>query len=283
MESRPNEKIEENIEIVKPISKNQMKKIKRQEQWESKKEKIKERNKMKKKEKKKTKQLLNEDKETEKKIDLLPRKEWEELFINKVKNGIKIIIDCGFEELMNEKDIISMSRQITQCYSTNRKSKTPFNLIIYDIGEKLLEHLQKNNHENWLGMKYINKGQYKSIKEFLQVNNIIINEDFKDSDILYLTADSENEINTLLPSQTYIIGGIVDRNKHKLLTLNKANEIGISHGRLPIGEFLKLNSSKVLATNHVFQILSYFQNEKSDWKEAFISIIPKRKIDSKTD
>jgi tRNA (guanine9-N1)-methyltransferase len=56
--------------------------------------------------------------------------------------------------------------------------------------------------------------------------------------LVYLTADSENIIKELDPAKAYIIGGIVDRNRYKHLTLNKANSEGIQHAKLPIGEFV---------------------------------------------
>ena len=182
---------------------------------------------------------------------------------------------------MNEKDILSLSRQVTDCYSTNKKSQIPFNLIIYDADQKLINCLAKNNYDKWVGFNLIKKGQYKNILEYVQ--NI---KDVKETDIheiknkiCYLTADSTNEINLLKNDEIYIIGGLVDRNKHKLLCFNKANQIGINHGRLPIGEYLELKSSKVLATNHVFSILTHFNNKSQNWKEAFLSIIPKRKFE----
>ncbi len=247
-----------------------------------------------------------------------PKKEIQKKYLENLKRGIRIIIDCGFEKFMNDKDIISLTRQITDCYSTNKKADIPFNLIIYDVGEKLKKNLLKNNCEKWIGFKLIEEGRYENIKEFLEekffsknntefkLNNInnennqfslslnleynfeekIINlnkgeTNLNGENIIYLTGDSENEIQNLEENKIYVIGGIVDRNKLKLITYNKAKEIGISHGRLPISDFINLKTSKILATNHVFSILSYFINKNADWKESFISIIPKRKLEEK--
>jgi tRNA (guanine9-N1)-methyltransferase len=182
-----------------------------------------------------------------------------------------MLIDCDFENLMNDKDIVSTVRQLTDIYSTNRKSKEPFNVIFYDVGEKIHEGLVKNNFINWLGMKMVKKGDYISMKEYIK--NIQ-----GGKELVYLTADSENEITDLDSTTVYIIGGIVDRNKYKLLTYEKAKEMGIKHARLPIAEYLHLKSSKILATNHVFSIMSHFQTVKN-WKDAFMSIIPKRKLE----
>ena len=44
------------------------------------------------------------------------------------------------------------------------------------------------------------------------------------SKLVYLTADSENLIETLDDKMTYIVGGIVDHNRYKLLTYKKATE-----------------------------------------------------------
>lgn len=93
---------------------------------------------------------------------------------------------------------------------------------------------------------------------------------------MYLTADSENQPAELDPSKIYIIGGIVDRNRYKNLTLNKAKKDGISHARLPIGDLMALRSSSVLAVNHVFQIVAEWFNTK-DWKHALDKVVPERK------
>ena len=72
------------------------------------------------------------------------------------------------------------------------------------------------------------------------------------SKLVYLTADSDVTLKSLDPSDVYIIGGIVDRNRYKNLTLDKANKDGIRHARLPIGDYMTLQSSCVLTVNHVF-------------------------------
>jgi tRNA (guanine9-N1)-methyltransferase len=44
------------------------------------------------------------------------------------------------------------------------------------------------------------------------------------SKLVYLTADSDNLIDTLDKDMIYIVGGIVDHNRYKLLTYKKATE-----------------------------------------------------------
>ena len=68
-------------------------------------------------------------------------------------------------------------------------------------------------------------------------------------------------------SQIYIVGGIVDHNRYKDLTLEKAQKQGIAHARLPIGEEIKLIKSRVLTVNQMLDILINYQDTK-DWTSA---------------
>ena len=214
----------------------------------------------------------------------------------KASNGIKLIIDCGFEDLMKVQEIASLSKQIARCYSANKNSENPFNLIIYDIGPKLEKLMIQNNHEKWKGVKsycskdlinfdhFVEKLNTKLIDTNEVINDKVILQNIPDieeckKNIIYLTGDSPNEIKSLEKDKVYIVGGIVDRNRHKLLTLKKAEDLGISHAKLPIDNYIHLATSQILATNHVVEILVYFNSVKEDWKEAFCSIIPKRKQD----
>ena len=54
------------------------------------------------------------------------------------------------------------------------------------------------------------------------------------------------------PDKIYIIGGIVDHNKLKNITKNKAKKLGIKTLKFPISKYMKLNSSSILTVLHVF-------------------------------
>ena len=282
-----------------PISKNQLKKMKKQEEWKKKMEKIKQYKKEKKKEKKKLKreererqeklnpkkeENINEIKNKEKhNIPFKSKNELKEEFKQKCKTGMRVVIDCDFEHLMNEQGNKSMVRQIVDLYSINKESSNPFRVILYGVGKQIKEGLIKSNYENWIGIEIYFKEDYPSFDKFIE--EILYKDDKRSmndikKNIYYLSADSENNIEDIDKNATYIIGGIVDRNKYKGLSLNKAKELGINHGKFPIGEYLKLQSSQVLTTNHTFHILNEF-SIKHDWKDAFVSIIPKRKQEEK--
>lgn len=105
------------------------------------------------------------------------------------------------------------------------------------------------------------------------------------SKVVYLTGDSPNVLGELEPGTTYILGGIVDRNRYKSLCLNKAIEHGIAHAQLPIGEFLpEMTTRKVLTVNQVFEIMVCWVKErarggKEAWGTALREVMPTRKYD----
>jgi tRNA (guanine9-N1)-methyltransferase len=115
--------------------------------------------------------------------------------------------------------------------------------------------------------------------------------------VVYLTADSDVELLELSPEETYIIGGIVDKNRYKVNLLsshsisyepdprqalceNKARSQTIRTARLPIGIYLKeLPTRKVLTVNQVVDILLNWV-EHRDWKKALFDVMPQRKFET---
>ncbi|KAI5198600.1 hypothetical protein E4T39_06693 [Aureobasidium subglaciale] len=96
------------------------------------------------------------------------------------------------------------------------------------------------------------------------------------AETIYLSADSDYTLTELKPFSTYIIGGLVDKNREKGICAARAQAAGIKTARLPIGDYLAMASRKVLTTNHVHEIMLRWL-ECGDWGEAFMKVIPKRK------
>lgn len=97
-----------------------------------------------------------------------------------------------------------------------------------------------------------------------------------DKSIVYLTADSPYALERFEPNTSYVIGGIIDKNREKGLCYKLARERNVRTAKLPIGEFMNLQSRHVLATNHVMEIILKYL-ELGDWGAAFMKVIPPRK------
>lgn len=74
-------------------------------------------------------------------------------------------------------------------------------------------------------------------------------------DVVYLTADSPDELTALDQSKVYILGGLVDRNRHKGICYQRAQEAGVATAKLPIAQHMKLHTSAVSmqSSSHVHQ------------------------------
>ncbi|KAL4980605.1 guanine-1-methyltransferase-domain-containing protein [Aspergillus desertorum] len=204
---------------------------------------------------------------------------------------LTLIIDCGFDDLMQDKERVSLGQQITRSYSENNKS--PFNghMVISSFNKKLKERFETvlhKTHEGWKGVRFTDEDWLYASKEASElmrgpeggklVGPFEDKADAKpeDGEIVYLTSDSSETLTELKPYSTYIIGGLVDKNRHKGICHKRAMEMGIRTAKLPIGKYIQMNSRPVLATNHVVEIIVRWLQLR-DWGEAFMQTLPPRK------
>eukprot|EP01137_Pigoraptor_chileana_P026757 Opistho-2@8522 len=256
-----------------PLSKNQRKKIAREQKWEAKREQ--------RKETRRQHRIARKERQREEKAVAVaavagtdgasgdggnastaapPPKRFKKMA--DAVNSPTVVVDLGFDDLMTARDVKHLVTQVARCYSANRRSTNPFRFHLTSMGGKAKEHLAAiHGSEQWDVI--VDTRPYEEV--------------FARDSLVYLSSESSNVIMSLDPAKVYVIGGLVDHNHHKGLTFRLAQEKGIAHGQLPIGEYVRMQSRKVLTVNHVFEILSKYE-EMKDWKAAFLSVIPQRKF-----
>eukprot|EP00977_Amphora_coffeiformis_P014316 scaffold3960_cov148-Amphora_coffeaeformis.AAC.1 len=179
-----------------------------------------------------------------------------------------VCLDCAFEADMTDKEITSLALQVRYCYATNRRSDVPTLLAATSVAGQTRHHL-----ENVAGF---DEWQTRAFTCTAQPLEEYYGEDRK-ADLVYLTSDSENVLEDLDKTKIYIIGGIVDRNRLKRAAITRAQQLHIATAKLPLDEHLKkMESTRVLTCNHVFDILMHYSQHKS-WEQALVSVLPPRK------
>ncbi|KAF7540218.1 hypothetical protein G7Z17_g12257 [Cylindrodendrum hubeiense] len=224
---------------------------------------------------------------------------------------ISLIFDCGFEDFMLDKELVSLGAQITRSYSENKNAPYRSHMWVSGWSGKLATRFHdvlEDKHKNWKGIEFL-EGDFiecaVKAREKMQTRGGTMIEPLQKSldqsvpwirderdpfpmvepepepkeeykDIVYLSSDSPYTLDRLEPNTSYVIGGLVDKNREKGLCYKRARALGIRTARLPIGEYMVMQSRTVLATNHVVEImLKWLQYES--WGDAFLSVIPKRK------
>lgn len=243
------------VECLESLSKRQRKKLLKQKQWEEQKD-LRRQKRKEKRQKRKLERQSKLDSNSEGSGRKRMRREV-------VPSTLRLIVDCSFDDLMVLKDVKKLHKQIQRCYAENRKAFHPVQFYLTSHGGQLKSNMNEND-KGWVNWKDI------------QIRTEHYSELIKKEDLVYLTSDSPDVLSDLDEKKAYVIGGLVDHNHHKGITYKKAVEQGIGHAQLPLGNFVKMNSRKVLAVNHVFEIILAYL-EKRDWKEAFFSVLPQRK------
>jgi tRNA (guanine9-N1)-methyltransferase len=141
--------------------------------------------------------------------------------------GGKVVLDLAFDEMMSGKasfllpsnlqwliklgiqEINSLCSQLAYTYSANRNASYPFSLLYTSLNGRTRDRLEAMNNAAY--SRWTKTEWWPDSYERLWSSET----DVKKS-IVYLTADSTEELEELLPDETYIIGAIVDRNRYKV-------------------------------------------------------------------
>jgi tRNA (guanine9-N1)-methyltransferase len=196
----------------------------------------------------------------------------------------QLCIDCAFEHQLREREIASLAQQIRYCYAYNKKSPHPSLVAVTSLGKdsvtrSLLE--KETGYSMWHQRAFVCTEQ--SLEEYYGCNHTAeangkVDAPSSPKKLVYLTSDSTTALEHLEDDTIYIIGGIVDRNRLKGLTLNRANELGLANAKLPLDEHLsQMPSTRVLTCNHVFDILLKYREFGNDWSMALQKVLPGRK------
>ncbi|KAK5075300.1 tRNA (guanine(9)-N(1))-methyltransferase [Lithohypha guttulata] len=350
------------------LSKNQQKKAKRRAEWEAGREdrKVKRREKAKelkarrkaaKEEQKQQPQNGNGDEHAQTSLPAQVQGQLKPLKRYRVGRPVPlaIVFDCGYDNLMTEREIISLGSQLTRAYSDNSRALYQTHLYVSgwspqtDLRQRF-DGLLRGVYKNWKGIKFVDsdfvtaaamarqtmegKRGGKMMGAFEKYappkkqetdsaeNGTVEAENTQDnteavstannnehntppiqdpseqrdddhlksrSEIIYLTSDSPYNLTELKPYHTYIIGGLVDKNRHKGICYKTAldansnpktkqllNGREIKTAKLPIDQYMAMVSRPILASSHVVEIMVRWL-ECGDWGRAFMEVMPKRK------
>ncbi len=197
---------------------------------------------------------------------------WKDNYMKSCQENFSVIIDCDWDKEHSDSNLKSLSQQIMFCYGVNKRHAHPASLYLTGLGPLLNAKLSKVLFESWTGVSVSSQDYIFNTAEFSAQPQASGGQ----KQLVYLTSDAEEVLESLDPCCAYVIGGIVDRNRLKGATFNKATGQGVRTAKLPIKENFALSCTHVLTVNHVFEILLNF-SACGSWPQAIEQVLPKRK------
>lgn len=155
------------------------------------------------------------------------------------ESSLRVVIDLDCDDMMSERDVAKCVKQCLRIYTINRRAEKPLQIHFTGIKTDGNIHkvLKKNDGwENW-------QVKYHFDTDHLQAFQ-------PNTDLIYLTSESDNVLKTLDSKFIYCIGGLVDHNHHKNYCHDRATKAGLKTARLPLGEYVDMKTRAVLSTYH---------------------------------
>jgi len=211
-----------------------------------------------------------------------------------------IMVDCGYDPLMTPSEMCSLTKQLAHSYSGVKRvdmRKGCARLILAGLGPSRVEALKKITgvgawrvYATALPLETLLPGAITKAGEEAEVgvgretamlppigDSIGIGSPppFHDlaslprDKVVYLTHDAEEVVWEFKAGVVYVVGGLVDRNRHKGVTASKAAKLGLHVARLPLEETFEADTqgdikegvgmrrkARVLTTNKCVDLLA---------------------------
>ena len=176
----------------------------------------------------------------------------------------RIAVDLSYSHLMTSIEMNNTVKQLLLIIRENNTNPTPLQLHLTNYQGCIRDHMLH---------------QRKRLRdENVHVSPYHLTEVFERDQVVYLSGDSENVLDTVDPSLVYVLGGLVDsRCTVKGASLQAACDAGVRHARLPLPEVIIHQTPRPLPINQIFSILFKFIRSQS-WFYAITSTIPPNKI-----
>ena len=140
------------------------------------------------------------------------------------------VVNCGFTEILTEKEVTSLVTQIQLCANSWKNlclQEFSCQLHVTSISARLREKLPAAWQEKW---------------HFALHDESLFDLWEDKSRIIFLSPDAKEELQKIETGKIYVIGGIVDRTIQRNLSLGLSENQGVQAFRLPIKKVLNINA-----------------------------------------
>eukprot|EP00752_Nemacystus_decipiens_P010183 g9074.t1 len=177
--------------------------------------------------------------------------------------ALRLVVDLHWAESASGKELSSLVKQLCYVYGRVKASLTPPRLALTAYRGRAAVALKSAGAESWL-VDRTPLGVFAA---------------FDPASIVYLSPDAEEALDDVDggPNVVYVVGGIVDRNLHKGLTLGAAGGGGARAARLPFDEHLPEvpRGDRVLTVCACVGVLMGVHAGQG-WREALEKSVPRR-------
>uniref|UniRef100_A0A7R9TUM7 tRNA (guanine(9)-N(1))-methyltransferase n=1 Tax=Prasinoderma coloniale TaxID=156133 RepID=A0A7R9TUM7_9VIRI len=201
------------------------------------------------------------------------KQEQERRLSEAVTRGVRLAIDMRWADQQTDREMRSLSFQLSQAYASNRLSPDPCCIVLAGLSEASHAAIRQVNAglDNWRATVI----EHAALAELYAERR---------ADVVYLSADADEELTEIERDKVYVVGGMLDHNSRKGATQECADAEGWRTARLPLARHVELGGSPVLTVNQVVDMLllqlagvhAGLEGDRA-WKMAIEMAVPQRK------